>query len=242
MINEKKLKIIPYKELKGMLPTGNKLETQYEKSKDKTLFDESLFPVYDGDIETETLNLFDDIYWGTYYKFINESDNLRLSQPVVLGNVYSKVLSFYEGLIVGNVETKNMWTRYPDHKDSLAQITGDFKVEEVFFLEGKGLKKSTCLSVMGDAAIHTLINLSDGEIKGNTLSIQKAFSFPFIYATEDRGKHALKKTDWSAHPTEELTTYFNKELLNMEYENSYVDMFFKVGTKLSKEYHNYLKG
>ncbi|SHN37901.1 hypothetical protein [Chitinophaga sp. CF418] len=240
MIQGNNFKIISYKDLKGMLPAGNKLEALYEKSKDQTKFDESLFPVFEGDIETETLDLFNDIYWEVYYKYVNEAENLRLSQPIVLGNVHSKVLSFYEGLIAGNVETKNMWTRYPDHKDDLAQITGNLTVEEVFFIEGRGLKKSTCLSVMGDAAIHTLINMSDAEVKGKKLSVQKGFSFPFIYATKDRGKHALKKTDWSGHTLEELTGYFNKELLDMEYKNSDVDKFFNVGTKLSKEYHNYL--
>ncbi|MCF6407110.1 hypothetical protein L3C95_29715 [Chitinophaga filiformis] len=240
MIHENKLKIIAYKDLKGVLPAGNKFEALYETSKDKAQFDESLFPVFEGDIETETLNLFDEIHWGVYYKYINEREDLRLSQPVVLGNVLTKVLSFYEGLIAGNVETKNMWTRYPDKKDNLAQITGNLTVEEVFFIEGKGLKKSTCLSVTGDATIHTLINSSDAEIKGKKLSVQKEFSFPFIYATEDRGKHAMKKTDWSRHSLEELTSYFKKEMLDMEYKDSGADMFFNVGTKLSKEYHNYL--
>ncbi|QHS60172.1 hypothetical protein [Chitinophaga agri] len=242
MIHEAQLKIIAYRDLKSMLPAGNKLATLYEGSKDKSVFDGQLFPVYDGDIETDTLNISDDIYWGVFYKYVNEMADLRLSQPVILGNVHTKVLSFYQGLIAGDVQTRNMWTRYPDHKDSLAQITGDLDVEEVFFIEGKGLKKTTCLSVMGQADIHTMVNLSDAEIKSNTVSIRKAFSFPFIYATEDRGKHAQKKTDWSAHSIEELTAYFNKEMLDMEYENSYVDMFFQVGTKLSKEYHPYIKG
>ncbi|ACU63757.1 hypothetical protein [Chitinophaga pinensis] len=241
MINENKLKIIAYKDLKEMLPAGNKLEVLYEKSKDKGIFDESLFPVYDGDIETEALNVFDEIFWGVYYKYIAERDDLRLSQPVVLGNVRCQVLSFREGLIAGNVETKNMWTRYPDHKDNLAQISGNLEVAEVFFIKGKGMKKSTCLSVSGDASIHTLINDSEAEIKAGKLSIQREFSFPFIYATEDRGKHAQKKTDWSRHTNEELKAYFNEAVLEKEYENEYPDMYFKVGTVLSKEYQNYLR-
>jgi hypothetical protein len=241
MINENKLKIIAYKDLKEMLPAGNKLEALYEKAKDKALFDESLFPVYDGDIVTDTLQMRDEIYWGVFYKYIAENENLRLSQPVVLGNVKCEVLSFYEGLIAGNVETKNMWTRYPDHKDELAQISGSLKVEEVFFTQGKGLKKITCLSVLGEATIHTLINDSDAEIKAGKLLIQKEFSFPFIYATEDRGKHALKKTDWSRHTREELMGYFNEAVLNMESENEYVDHYFKVGTILSKKYQSYLR-
>ncbi|SDH26323.1 hypothetical protein [Chitinophaga filiformis] len=242
MIQENNFKIIAYKDLKGMLPAGNNLEAVYEKSKDKVKFDETLFPVYEGDIETATLNLHNDIYWEVYYKYVNEREDLLLSQPVVLGNVHCEVLSFYQGLIAGEVAAKNMWTRYPDHKDSLAQITGSLKVEEVLFLEGKGLKKSTCLSVLGDAAIHTLINMHDAEVKGNKLSVQKEFSFPFIYATADRSKHAMKETDWSGHTLEELTTYFNKEVLDMEYgkAGSNPDMFFNVGTHLSKEYHNYL--
>lgn len=241
MIDENKLKVIAYKDLKEMLPAGNKLEALYEKSKDKALFDESLFPVYDGDIVTDTLGLHDEIYWGVYYKYIAERDNLLLSPPVVLGNVTCKVLRFYEGLIAGNVETKNMWTRYPDHKDNLAQISGNLKVEEVFFIRGKGMKKSTCLSVLGEATIHTLINDSEAEIKAAKLLIQKEFSFPFIYATEDRGKHALKKTDWSRHTREELTGYFNEAVLDMKYENKDVDIYFKVGTILSKKYQNYLR-
>jgi len=240
MIRENKLKIIAYKDLKEMLPAGNKLEAIYEKSKDKAQFDETLFPVYEGDIETESLNPFDDIYWGVYYKYISERENLRLSQPIVLGNVQCEVLSFYEGVIAGNVTTKNMWTRYPDHKDDLAQISGGLQVEEVFFIEGKGLKKSTCLTVLGHAVIHTLVIASDAEIKANKLSVQKEFSFPFIYATEDRGKHAQKKTDWSRHTLEELTAYFNKEVLDMKYNGADVDKFFNVGTKLSKEYHAYI--
>lgn len=241
MIQEHKLKIAAYKDLKAMLPSGNKLEALYEKAKDKEQFDESLFPVYDGDLKTESLSFRDDIYWGVYYKYISERDNLRLSQPVVLGDVHCEVLSFYEGLIAGNVETKNMWTRYPDHKDDLAQITGNLTVKEVFFMEGKGLKKTTCLTVTGDVLIHTLINTSDAEIKGHRLSVQKEFSFPFIYATEDRGKHAQKKADWSRHSIEELVAYFDKDVLDMQYRNGGVDMFFNVGTKLSREYHNYLQ-
>ena len=239
-MQENKLKIIAYKDLKEMLPVGNKLEALYEKSKDKGQFDESLFPVYEGDITTATLNLLNDIYWGVYYKYVNERDNLRLSQPIVLGNVHCEVLSFYEGLIAGNVTTKNMWTRYPDHKDSLAQIAGDLTVTEVFFIEGKGLKKSTCLTVTGNTNIHTLINASDAEVKAGQLSVQKAFSFPFGYATEDRGKHALKATDWSRHTLEELKGYFNEEVLDMEYVNAGADMFFNVGNMLSREYHDYL--
>lgn len=241
MINENKLKIIAYKDLKEMLPAGNKLEALYEKSKDKALFDESLFPVYDGDIVTDSLGVRDEIYWGVFYKYIADNEDLRLSQPVVLGNVTCKVLSFFEGLIAGNVEVQNMWTRYPDHKDELAEISGSLKVTEVFFTQGKGMKKSTCLSVLGEATIHTLINSSDAEIKARKLLIQKTFSFPFIYATEDRGKHALKKTDWSRHTREELTAYFNEAVLNMEYENEDVDIYFKVGTVLSKEYQSYLR-
>lgn len=71
MIQEKNLKIIAYKDLKQMLPAGNKLEALYGKSKDKHLFDESLFPIYEGDLETESLNLHDDIYWevrALYYQ------------------------------------------------------------------------------------------------------------------------------------------------------------------------------
>ncbi|MVT12061.1 hypothetical protein [Chitinophaga tropicalis] len=241
MIHGNNLKTVPYKDLKKILPAGNKLEALYEKAKDKTQFDESLFPVHEGDIETETLDL-NDIYWDVFYKYVNDNEDLRLSQPVVLGNVHCKVLSFYQGLIAGNVETKNMWTRYPDKTEGLAQVAGNLNVEEVFFIEGKGLKKSTCLTVTGNTTIHTLINMSDAEIKAGKLSVQKEFSFPFIYATEDRGKHALKKTDWSRHTLEELTTYFNKELLDMEYKDagSGTDKFFNVGTHLSKKYHNYL--
>ncbi|RBL90359.1 hypothetical protein [Chitinophaga flava] len=239
MIHESKLKIIPFKDLRGLLPAGNKLETLYEKAKDKSKFEDQLFPVYEGDIETASLNLLNDIYWGVFYKYIEEREDLRLSQPVVLGNVQTKVLSFFEGLVAGNVQTNNMWTRYPDHNDSLAQVAGNLIVEEVFFMEGKGIKKSTCLSVMGDVAIHTLINMSDAEINSNKLSVQKEFSFPFIYTTAEKGKHAPKGTDWSNHTPVELTTYFNATLLDMEYINGNVDMFFNVGTLLSQEYHNY---
>lgn len=241
MIDKSKLKIIAYKELKAVLPAGNKLELLYEKSKDKADFDNRFFPVHEGDISTEVINFFDDIYWDTYYKYVNEREDLRLSQPIVLGDVYCKVLNFYQGLIAGNVTTKNMWTRYPDHKDSLAEITGNLNVEEVHFIEGKGLKKSTCLVVAGNATIHTLINASDGEIKSHKLSVQKEFVFPLIYASDDRSKHAPKAIDWSRYTLEELTTYFNKEVLDMaSYQQFNVDFFFSVGTKLSKEYHNYL--
>jgi len=241
MIDQSKLKIIAYKDLKAKLPAGNKLETLYEKSKDKAAFDESFFPVHEGDITTEVLNFHDDIYWGTFYKYVNENEDLRLSQPVVLGDVHCQVLNFYQGLITGNVTTRNMWTRYPDHKDSLAEICGNLHVEEVHFIEGKGLKKSTCLVVAGNVAIHTLINVSDGEIKGNKLSVEKEFPFPLIYASDDRGKHAPKEIDWSRYTLEELTTYFNKEVLDIaSYQQFNVDFFFSVGTKLSKEYHNYL--
>ncbi len=240
MIYEDKLKIVSYKDLKGQLPDGNKLATLYEKAKDKSKFDDQLFPVYEGDMETDRLLLLDDIYWGAYYKYINDQEDLCLSQPVVLGNVQTKVLSFFEGLIAGNVQTRNMWTRYPDHTDGLAQITGNLRVAEVYFMEGKGIKKSTCLSVMGDVAVHTLINVSDADIKSNQLTVQKAFSFPFTYTTAERGKHAPKGTDWSNHTSGELTSYFNTTLLDMEYINGSVDYFFNVGTHLTKEYHNYL--
>lgn len=240
MIQETKFNIIPFKDLKDLLPAGNRLETLYQKAKDKSKFEHQLFPVYEGDIETTRLNLLNDIYWGVYYKYVEERENLRLSQPVVLGNVKTDVLSFYEGLITGNVQTKNMWTRYPDHADGLAQIAGNLTVTEVFFLEGKGLKKSTCLSVMGEATVHTLINASDAEIKSNSLSVQKEFSFPFTYTTEEKGKHAPKGTDWSKHTPAELTSYFNAALLDMEYLHGGVDMFFNVGTHLAQEYHSYL--
>lgn len=243
MIDKSNLKVIAYKDLKTMLPAGNKLAALYEKSKNKTQFDENLFAVHEGDITTEVLNLHDNIYWDTYYKYVNEMEDMVLFQPVVLGNVHCKVLSFSEGLIAGNVETQNMWARYPDRTDNLAQITGSLNVKEVFFMEGKSMKKSTCLVVLGAATVHTLINVSAGEIKNTKLSIQKEFSFPVIYASEDRGKHALKAMDWSNYTLEELTTHFNKELLDMEsYQQFNVDHFFSVGTKLSKEYHNYLAG
>jgi len=239
-MNDKKLKVIPYKDLITVLPPGNKLEALYEKAKDKSRFEETFYPVYDGDIDTDTLNLHNDIYWDTFYKFVHTQENLILAQPIILGNVHCKVLSFFEGLITGNVQTLNMWTRHSDHKDGLAQITGNLNVEEVFLIDGKGLKKNICLAVNGAANIHTLISSSGGEVKANKLSIQKEFSFPFIYATGDKGKYAQKKFDWSLHTLEELTTYFNKELLNMEYVNDSPDMFFKAGTILSKDYQNYL--
>ncbi|MBC9909336.1 hypothetical protein [Chitinophaga varians] len=240
MIHESKFNILSFKDLRSLLPTGNKLETLYEKAKDKSKFEDQLFPVYEGDIETARLNLLNDIYWGVFYKYVEERDDLRLSQPVVLGNVHTEALSFYEGLIAGNVQTRNMWTRYPDHTDSLAQIAGNLTVSEVFFLQGKGLKKSTCLSVTGDATIHTLINASDADISSNALSVQKTFSFPFTYTTAEKGKHAPKGTDWSNHTSAELTSYFNAKLLDMQYLHEGVDMFFNVGTHLSQEYHPYL--
>ncbi|PSL32014.1 hypothetical protein CLV42_104317 [Chitinophaga ginsengisoli] len=77
-----------------MLPAGNKLEALYDTSKDKTQFDESLFPVFDVDIENKEPQSFNEIYWGVHYKYVNENENLRLSQAVVLGNVYCKVFKF----------------------------------------------------------------------------------------------------------------------------------------------------
>ncbi|MFB6456687.1 hypothetical protein ACE38W_15550 [Chitinophaga sp. Hz27] len=240
MIQESKLKVISYKDLKHQLPAGNKLAALYEKAKNPSKFDALLFPVHEGDIETDSLNLLDEIYWGTYYKYVHEQEDLVLSQPIVLGNVRVKVLSFFEGMVTGDVLTRNMWTRYPDQNDGLAQVGGNLTVTEVLFMEGKGIKKSTCLAVAGDAAIHTLINASTAEIKAGKLSVQKEFLFPFTYTTADKGKHALKGTDWSNHAAAELSAYFNPALLDMEYLHDNVNFFFRVGTHLSREYHAYL--
>lgn len=242
MINQDNLKLYTYKELKAVLPDGNQLEKLYEKAKDKNKFDEQFICVHEGDIETEALSPSDDVDWGVYYKFIEEKENIPLfSIPVILGNVSCKTASIKEVLITGNLHTKNLDINYTSRPNTFSQVMGNVTVDEVLFTTGKGLGgKPFKFQVNGDVNIHTWINLEQAGISAKSLNVKKEFSFPQVYATEDRGKHAQKETDWSQHNLEELTNYFNKEHLNLEEYGNYVEFFFRVPTKLSKADYDYL--
>ncbi len=242
MINQDNLKLYTYKELKVVLPAGTPFEKLYEKAKDKEKFDQQFICVYEGNVETEAFNPHDEVQWGVYYKFIEEKENIPLfSVPVILGNVTCKTASLREVLITGNLHTKNLDVNYTSRPNTFSQIMGNVTVDEVLFTTGKGLGGKTFnFQVNGDVNIHTWINLEQAAIKAKSLTVKKEFSFPQVYVTEDRSKHAQKKTDWSRHSLEELTNHFNKEHLNLEEYENYVDFFFRIPTKLSKADYDYL--
>lgn len=236
MIDKNNLKIYSYEELKPFLPKDSILANLYEKAKDKTKFD--VFFVYEGSIETDTLDLSTDIFWATYYKFVAEQSLSSFFGPIILGNINCKTLNFYEGLIIGDVNTKNMSIQYSDRVNSFSEITGSLNVKELLFATGKGIwGKKFALKVGKDATVNTFINNEQASIKADNLTINKSFDFPQIYETEDRD---ITTTDWSKYTLDELTTHFNSEHLKLDEYGKTVSFFFQEPTKLCKAYFNYI--
>lgn len=239
MIDKDKLKIYSYETLKPFLSAQSSLVKVYEKAKDKKKF--NVFFVYEGNVETAMLNVSDDIGWAAYYKFVNQQDVNSFFGPIVLGNITCETLVFNKGMIIGNVDTKNMSVMYSDQTNSFSEITGVLNVSEVLIATGKGLwGKAFNLDVYKSATINTFINNEQANINANSASIKKTFNFPQIYETEERGKDALKTTDWSNHSLDELTAHFNVANLNVEKYGEEVSFFFREHTVFCKGYAGYL--
>ncbi len=240
MIDKNNLKILSYEELKSFLPTECCLSKLYDKAKDKSKF--NVFFVHDGDIETEILDIKDDIGWAAYYKFVENQDVRSFFGPVILGNVHCKALTFNEGLIVGDVYANNMSAMYSERTNSFSEICGSLNVEEVLLLTGKGIwgKKFT-LNIDKNASINTLINHHQAAIASKELLIKKTFEFPQIEITDEgKREYAERETDWSQHSLEELTTYFNPNFLDLEEYGNSVSFFFQEPTKFTQRYLRYI--
>ena len=239
MINKNNLKIYSYEELKPFLVEENALVKLYEKAKDKSKF--NVFFVYEGNIEIDNLNVSDDIGWATYYKFVNEQPVNSFFGPIILGNINCKTLTFNKGLIIGDVNTKNMSISYSDEINSFSEIMGNLNIDELLFATGRGIwGKTFSMTVRKNVTINTLVNNEQAIIKATNLTISKEFNFPQIYETEERGKHALKSTNWSIHTLDELKTHFNIKYLKLDEYGKTVSFFFQEPTKLCKEYYKYV--
>lgn len=225
-----------------MLPPGNFFEKNLlPRIKNKEVFYSTNVHIYDGDIDTDVLDIYGDLYWGREYKFIEETGDVSMAFafPVFLGNVLCDVLVINQGLITGNVVTKNMSSREGDAPRDKAQIMGDLCVEEFLLGTGKGLwggKRGPTLTVNGDVRINTLLI-----IESKNTVIGKEFSFPQIFVGDDSEKHTLYDTDWSLNSLEEVLQHFNEDVLNLKQWGDYVDFFFSEHLKLKEKYYRYLK-
>lgn len=197
--------------------------------------------MYEGNIETDTLNISDDIGWATQHKFVNQQNVNSFFGPIVLGDITCNTLVFNKGMIIGDVNIKNMSAMYSDQTNSFSEITGNLNVSEVLIATGKGLwGKPFNLTVYKKATIHTFVNNEQAAINANSVSIEKNFNFPQIYETQERGKDALKTTDWGNHSLDELIKYFNPVNLNVKQYGQEVRFFFKEPTVFCKGYTRYL--
>ena len=238
MINPENFKIYKYEDIKKLLPKDNYFDSLYEKAmiRNKKYGNDKIC-VYEGNIETEILDIYSNIATACADKF----GDGRFYPSIILGNVDCSVLDFFEGIIIGNVTTKNMWVSLDSEPRHFRQIHGNLTVSELLFATGKGLRGDSDFFIKGNVSINTFVNYHQVLIKSNELTIKNQFDFPQIYETEDKSKHAPTNTDWSKYTLNKLLEHFNEEQIDpQEYNNYLVDFFFGGAHKISSQYNNYL--
>ncbi len=238
MINSNNFKIYKYEDLQRILPKDNSFNRLYEKAVIRNKkYENDTVCVYEGDIETEILNIYRDIANACVNKFGDGG----FYPSIILGNINCAVLDFFEGVIIGNVTTKNMILSCDSEARHFRQIHGNLKVSELLFATGRGLQGNSDFFIKGNVAINTLVNYHQVIIKCNELTIKNQFDFPQIYETKDKSKHSPKGTDWSKFTLNKFLEYFNKdEIVMKEYNNYSVDLFFGGAAKMTQQYNKYL--